>query len=205
MKGDLVINKQVEYEVANVEPGAIGIQINHGPTPPTDAAKPSVADTQAPADAPEAPTAATVEAAAKQTAESHAQQPSSGRAKILSEILSYTERGDWQGAASVERVQRFIRQILGVGDTPLSPAEQAQSKRLWGLLEGGRGPRPRIIMQNLIGFFIWKGWLVPGSPHQNEAFFGTRDGYSNIDKGKPGGEASKDFQELYPLLEHWSA
>lgn len=203
MKGDLVINKQVEYEVANVEPGAIGIQINHGPMPTTDAPTPIAADKQAEAEAPEA--AATVEAAAEHTAEKPAQQPSSGRAKILSELMSYAERGDWQGAASVERVQRFIRQILGVGDTPLSPAEQAQSKRLWGLLEGGRGPRPRIIMQNLIGFFIWKGWLAAGSPHQNEAFFGTRDGYSNIDKGKPGGEASKDFQELYPLLEHWSA
>ena len=28
--GDLVLEKKVEYEVANVEAGGIGIQINHG-------------------------------------------------------------------------------------------------------------------------------------------------------------------------------
>ena len=58
-------------------------------------------------------------------------------------------------------------------------------------------------MQNLIGYFIHIGWLLPGSPRQNECFFGTREGYSNIDKGKPDGELSHGFREVIPLVEKY--
>ena len=60
-----------------------------------------------------------------------------------------------------------------------------------------------ILMQNLIGYFIHIGWLLPGSPRQNECFFGTREGYSNIDKGKPDGELSHGFREVIPLVEKY--
>lgn len=201
VKGDFVMHKKVEYEVAHVEAGGIGIQINHGGTAQVaEAQRPQQEDSPTPADsAPTTSPAAAEEAPAK---EAHVEQrPSPRRTEILRQLLGWAERGDWQAPASVERVQRLIRQILGVGDTPLTPSDSALSDKLWRLLEGGRGPRAQILMQNLIGYFIHIGWLLPGSPTQNECFFGTRDGYSNIDKGKPGGELSNGFREVLPLLE----
>ena len=201
VKGDFVMHKEVEYEVAHVEPGGIGIQVNHGgATQATAAQCPQQEDSPTPANnAPTTRPAAAEEAPAEEAPVE--QRPSPQREQIVSKLLGWAERGDWQAPASVERVQRLIRQLLNLGDTPLSPSDRALSDKLWRLLESGRGSRAQILMQNLIGYFIHIGWLLPGSPRQNECFFGTREGYSNIDKGKPDGELSHGFREVIPLVE----
>ena len=45
--GDFVLEKKVEYKIANVEPGGIGVQVNHGvQTVDNGAKKPAGADSR---------------------------------------------------------------------------------------------------------------------------------------------------------------
>lgn len=60
--GDFVLEKKVEYEIANVEPGGIGVQVNHG--------------------------VQTVDNGAKKPAGAHS-QPKQGAFKVVSEVFTY--------------------------------------------------------------------------------------------------------------------
>lgn len=124
------------------------------------------------------------------------------RTMIVQQLLCYVEKGDWLAPATVEKIQQFLREALGLTDRTFTPEEQAMSDTLWGLLKSGRGDPVKVTMQKLIAYFVSRGWLTKGSPTLNETFFGTADGYTNIDKGNPSNPAIQEsYKQVLPLLD----
>lgn len=124
------------------------------------------------------------------------------RQTILDRLLAFAAKGDWLAPATVGGVQEYLRTVLGEGERVLTEDDSKLSSVLWNMLEQGRGEdRVVLVMQNLIGYFVSRGWLASGSPRLNLAFFGTQDNYSNIDKGNPqSNNLSQKFLQVLPLL-----
>lgn len=131
---------------------------------------------------------------------------SPSRKRIMEQLLSYIDEGDWLPPATSDNVKHYLKTILGAGDECLAASDWEACANLWKLLEQGRGDRVVIVMQNLIGFFVSCGWLPKGSPALNKAFFGNEDGYSNIDKGNPNRTGmSEGFKSVQPILEKYKS
>ena len=114
-------------------------------------------------------------------------------------------KGDWIAPATIAGIQKYLKTVLNAGEKRLTGDDARMSADLWKLLEQGRGDRVKLVMQNLIGYFVSRRWLAKGSPALNKAFFGSADGYSNIDKGNPrGADMSQGFRNVMPLLEKTS-
>lgn len=181
VNGDLVLEKHVEHEIGNVEAGGIGIQINNGMAP-----------------------------SAKEDGEEECAITKGGgnltewRQAILDQLLDWVERGDWVKEVTAEEVKTMLRTVLGIGEMPLSEREAEMSATLWEMLERGRGnDRVKITWQNMVGYFADKKLFNKnGSPSLNEDFFGTKNDYSNIDKGRPSKDSMPPrFKKIIPLLD----
>lgn len=190
VKGDLVLEKHVEYEVANVEPGGIGIQINNTMSP--------VACDE-------------VDAVGNGNCSGGSQDNTLNetRKAIADELMELVEKGDWVDGVTAEDIKLMLRNVLGIGEVTLTAKQAELSGKLWLLLEDGRkgaGGRVRIIWENIVGFLDEKRLFVPkGSPALNKDFFGDSKGYTNIDKGRPGNDyMSNGFRETLPLLEEFA-
>lgn len=130
---------------------------------------------------------------------------SPSRQEILECLLHYVTKGDWIAPATIAGIQKYLKTVLNAGEKRLTGDDARMSADLWKLLEQGRGDRVKLVMQNLIGYFVSRRWLAKGSPALNKAFFGSADGYSNIDKGNPrGADMSQGFRNVMPLLEKTS-
>lgn len=126
----------------------------------------------------------------------------SSRQEILEELLLYATKGDWIAPATVAGIQNYLRTVLNAGEKRLTGDDARMSADLWKMLEQGRGDRVKIVMQNLIGYFVSRKWLPKGAPALNKAFFGKKDGYTNIDKGSPqSSDMSQGFRNVLPLLD----
>ena len=130
------------------------------------------------------------------------------RQAILDQLLDWVERGDWVKEVTAEEVKTMLRTVLGIGEMPLSEREAEMSATLWEMLERGRGnDRVKITWQNMVGYFADKKLFNKnGSPSLNEDFFGTKNDYSNIDKGRPSNDSNGDnmpprFRKVLPLLD----
>lgn len=126
--------------------------------------------------------------------------------QLLTQLETLIAKGDWREPASVESIVRMMRMVLNVDGAVLTAEEAALSERLWSLFETRRGGDAlRVTWQNLIGYFDEQHFFHPhiqGSPSLNKLFFGTTDGYTNIDKGRPGKSSMlKDFKAVLPLLD----
>lgn len=126
--------------------------------------------------------------------------------QLLTQLETLIAKGDWREPASVESIVRMMRMVLNVDGAVLTAEETALSERLWSLFETRRGGDAlRVTWQNLIGYFDEQHFFHPhiqGSPSLNKLFFGTTDGYTNIDKGRPGKSSMlKDFKAVLPLLD----
>lgn len=131
---------------------------------------------------------------------------SPSRKRIVEQLLLYVDKGDWILPATSSRVKDYIKTILGASDERLAAEDWKASANLWKLLEQGRGDRVVVVMQNLIGYFVYCGWLPKGSPALNKSFFGNEDGYSNIDKGNPNSSGmSEGFKGVLPMLEKYKS
>lgn len=130
---------------------------------------------------------------------------SASRQTILSQLLDLTDKGDWIKDYIGEQVKAMMKTVLGQGDTLLKDNEAELSKKLWKLLENGRGDRVAIVWQNIVGYLDEKGlFYLKGSPALNKDFFGNEKNYSNIDKGRPRNQdngMSSGFREILPLLD----
>ena len=129
---------------------------------------------------------------------------SPSRQSILDQLLDLADKGGWQKGVTADHVKAMLKRVLGLGETPLTGNEACQSETLWKLLEKGRGDRVRIVWQNLIGFFADRKLLSSniGAPALNKMFFNDDNGYTNIDKGRPGkGLMTPDFESILPLLD----
>ena len=132
------------------------------------------------------------------------------RQAILDQLLDWVERGDWVKEVTAEEVKTMLRTVLGIGEMPLSEREAEMSATLWEMLERGRGnDRVKITWQNMVGYFADKKLFNKnGSPSLNEDFFGTKNDYSNIDKGRPSNDSNGDnmpprFRKVLPLLDKY--
>lgn len=132
------------------------------------------------------------------------------RQAILDQLLDWVERGDWVKEVTAEEVKTMLRTVLGIGEMPLSEREAEMSATLWEMLERGRGnDRVKITWQNMVGYFAdRKLFNKNGSPSLNEDFFGTKNDYSNIDKGRPSNDSNGDnmpprFRKVLPLLDKY--
>ena len=136
---------------------------------------------------------------------SYSQNLSKGRQCIIDELLALVDKGDWKKIDTAEKVKLMLKTILGLGDEELTEEYLEMSKKLWGLLENGRGDREKIVWQNMVGYFDDKRLFNPkGSPALNKDFFGDEETYSNIDKGRPSREnMSSGFREVLPLLDKY--
>ena len=185
VNGDLVLEKHVEHEIGNVEAGGIGIQINNG-----------------------------MAASAKEDGKEEDAITKGGgnlterRQAILDQLLDWVDRGDWVKEVTAEEVKTMLRTVLGIGEMPLSEREAEMSATLWEMLERGRGnDRVKITWQNIVGYFADRMLFNKnGSPSLNEDFFGTKNDYSNIDKGRPSNDSNGDnmpprFRKVLPLLD----
>lgn len=122
--------------------------------------------------------------------------------KILAEILAVMKRGEWKRPATADNICQMMLEVLNVDPMPLCQDELRLSETLWLLLTTGRGDRVKVVCQNLVGYFA-ENRLLPavGSPALCKMFFDDDEGYSNIDKGKPGSEGmSAGFREVLSLL-----
>ena len=132
------------------------------------------------------------------------------RQAILDQLLDWVERGDWVKEVTAEEVKTMLRTVLGIGEMSLSEREAEMSATLWEMLERGRGnDRVKITWQNMVGYFADKKLFNKnGSPSLNEDFFGTKNDYSNIDKGRPSNDSNGDnmpprFRKVLPLLDKY--
>lgn len=190
VKGDLVLEKHVKYEVANVEPDGIGIQINNTMSP--------VACDE-------------VDAVGNGNCSGGSQDNTLNetRKAIADELMELVEKGDWVDGVTAEDIKGMLTNVLGIGEVTLTAKQAELSGKLWLLLEDGRkgaGGRVRIIWENIVGFLDEKRLFVQkGSPALDKDFFGDSKRYSNIDKGRPGSEyMSKGFRDILPLLEEFA-
>ena len=132
------------------------------------------------------------------------------RQAILDQLLDWVERGDWVKKVTAEEVKTMLRTVLGIGEMSLSEREAEMSATLWEMLERGRGnDRVKITWQNMVGYFADRMLFNKnGSPSLNEDFFGTKNDYSNIDKGRPSNDSNGDnmpprFRKVLPLLDKY--
>ena len=130
------------------------------------------------------------------------------RQAILEQLLDLADNGDWVKDIQSEDIKTMLRTVLGVGEKPLTAKEREMSATLWDMLEKGRGnDRVKITWQNMVGYFAdRKLFNKNGSPSLNEDFFGTKNDYSNIDKGRPSNDSNGDnmpprFRKVLPLLD----
>jgi hypothetical protein len=129
------------------------------------------------------------------------------RRSILKQIDLLIAKGDWKLPATEQNMKQSMRQVLGVGERGLTVTEMELSDTLWSLLEHRRGGDAlRITFQNLIGY--WDEHRLfhkhQGSPSLCKLFFGSADGYSNIDKGRPGKSGVLgEFKSVVPLLDRY--
>lgn len=121
--------------------------------------------------------------------------------EALAELVGY---GEWVAPASDERIMEMLQNALGVGIYELMGEDAEMSETLWSMLEATG--KLRVAWQNLIGYFAEKRFFNPtlGSPALNEMFFGNKELYQNIDKGRPGYKhKSKKWAQVLPLLDRF--
>lgn len=109
------------------------------------------------------------------------------RRRVLSALMEYCDRGDWQRGYTSEVMKEYLMLLLGVSPShDYTDEEYDDAEKVWLLFEHGRGDRLRVTWQNMVGFFAEHGMLnaAKGSPSLNRDFFGDENGYQNIDKGK---------------------
>ena len=124
-----------------------------------------------------------------------------GILEALAELVGY---GEWMAPASDERIMEMLQNALGVGIYELTGEDAEMSETLWSMLEATG--KLRVAWQNLIGYFAEKRFFNPtlGSPALNEMFFGNKELYQNIDKGRPGYKhKSKKWTQVLPLLDRF--
>lgn len=108
------------------------------------------------------------------------------RKEIVDQLLKWVDRGDWKHYEIADKVKQMILTVLGESEIQLNDEEAKMAEDLWSLLENGRGDRVKIVWQNLVGYFDEQNlFRKKGSPALNKDFFDNKDGYSNIDKGRP--------------------
>ena len=184
INGDLVLEKHVEHEIGNVENGGIGIQIINGKQETTDKQVRN-------------------ENSLPRVDNSRALSPH--RQSIVNELLDLTENGDWREGITADDVKEMLKTVLGLGEVALEGEEATMSEQLWRLLEYGRGNRVKVVWQNIVGLLDEKYFFViKGTPSLNADFFGDKEGYSNIDKGRPRNACmSGGYQDVLPLLDKY--
>lgn len=126
------------------------------------------------------------------------------RKDILNSLAELVGYGEWVAPASDEKILYMLHNALGVGMYELTGEDAEMSKTLWSMLEATG--KLRVVWQNLIGYFAEKRFFSPslGSPALNEMFFGNRELYQNIDKGRPSyGRKSKKWAQVLPLLDRF--
>jgi len=124
-----------------------------------------------------------------------------GILEALAELVGY---GEWVAPASDERIMEMLQNALGVGIYELTGEDAEMSETFWSMLEATG--KLRVAWQNLIGYFAEKRFFNPtlGSPALNEMFFGNKELYQNIDKGRPGYKhKSKKWTQVLPLLDRF--
>lgn len=126
------------------------------------------------------------------------------RKVILNSLAELVGYGEWQSPASDEKILEMLHNALGVGMYELTGEDAEMSETLWSMLEA-KG-NLRVAWQNLIGYFAEKLFFKStlGSPALNEMFFGNKELYQNIDKGRPSyGRKSKKWARVLPLLDRF--
>lgn len=121
--------------------------------------------------------------------------------ETLTELVGY---GEWVAPAADVKILEMLQNALGVGMYELSEEETAMSEVFWSMLE--QSGNLRVVWQNLIGYFAEHRFFVStlGSPALNEMFFGNRDLYQNVDKGRPSYKRkSKKWAQIQPLLDRF--
>lgn len=128
---------------------------------------------------------------------------SASRQDIIDQVLALVEKGNWKHDGMADEVKRMMLMVLGQGEMPLTGKEAEMSEALWHLLENQRGDRVKIVWQNIVGYLDEKKLFpIKGSPALNRDFFGSDDGYTNIDKGRPSrNNMSNGFRDVLPLLD----
>lgn len=127
------------------------------------------------------------------------------RKSILESLTELVGYGEWVQPASDKKILEMLQNALGVGMYELTGEDAEMSEALWSMLEV-RG-KVRVVWQNLIGYFAEKRFFSAtlGSPALNEMFFGNRELYQNIDKGRPGNKhKSKKWAHVLPLLDRFA-
>jgi len=118
---------------------------------------------------------------------------SNSRREMFDRIMGLIDKGDWVNERAAEGVRVMMSEVLH------------HSEVIWQLLENGRGDRVKLIWLNLVGYLEDKKLLKPkGAPALTKDFFGNKDGYSNIDKGRPSrNNMSSRFHDILPILDQY--
>lgn len=125
--------------------------------------------------------------------------------KILNEIFTLVNKGDWKSPATTEKVGLFFTTLFGCEKNLLDKEDVEEAKKFKDFFKRGRsGGNSRVVISfaNMVGYFMKNGLLVDSQKKVNNDFFKNEDLTNNINKGKSGG-GSKDFNSLIPLLDKY--
>ena len=140
----------------------------------------------------------TVQVPVKQQETFHDIAAKESRQQIIDELFSLVDNGPWVNGITPDDIKTMLTKVLGMGGTSLNDEQAALSEILWHMLEHGRGgDRVRITWQNIAGY-LWDKKLLNASsaPQLNHEFFGDKENYGNINKGR-----YERLSEVSPLLD----
>lgn len=126
--------------------------------------------------------------------------------RIVKQLITWAERVEWRGGATIDTITMGIKKMLGVGHN-LEGQSLALSDQLWKLLKTRRNcdadKSLMVTWLNIVGWCVRRQLISGASPALCKLFF-TRcgqDDYKAIDKGK--NDPSASFMKIESLLEKY--
>lgn len=117
----------------------------------------------------------------------------------LDDIIQILQKGIWKLPATKENIVFLLNTLFGNNVSSLDDEDVFMCKKMWALVEEGRGDRKMIVSANLAGFFADENLLDGTSTDISKDLFGNNNMVNNINDGKKNNR-SNAFDEVIPFL-----
>ena len=124
---------------------------------------------------------------------------SEARHSKLDQIIGILQKGKWKQPATSEMITHLLNVAFGYDLSLFDEDDKPMLKKMWALVEGGRGDRKIIVSANLAGFFSEENLLAGTSTEISNDLFGNNNYINNINDGKKNNR-SIAFEEVIPFL-----
>lgn len=127
------------------------------------------------------------------------------RQSKLDEIIGILKKGDWKQSVTAENIELLLNTVFGKDTSLLDKEDIDNCKKMWSLVEGGKGKDRKVIVSaKLAGFMGREENLMKndGPKAISDELFGKHNSQvSAINKGKLG--CSNDFDAVIPFLKKY--